>query len=61
MRWSALRPGSRTHCTIRFGPPLPPDSSPEGTPGRYEHHTALLRSAIVEMWNDLEARRRKPE
>jgi long-chain acyl-CoA synthetase len=57
MRWGALLPWSRTCCTIRFGPPIPPDASPEGASDRYERHTALLKSAVVDMWNDLEARR----
>ena len=58
LRWGALLPWSRTRCTIRFGPPIPPDASPEGASDRYEHHTALLKSAVVEMWNELEAGRR---
>ena len=59
IRWSALLPWSRTRCTVRFGPPIPPDASPADARDRYEHHTALLRSAVVEMWNDLEGRRRR--
>jgi long-chain acyl-CoA synthetase len=58
MRWAALLPWSRTRCTIRFGPPLQPDRSPEDTADRYEHHAALLKAAVVEMWNALEAERR---
>jgi long-chain acyl-CoA synthetase len=54
LRWGALLPWSRTRCAIRFGPPIPPEASPEGEPDRYERHTALLRSAVVEMWNDLD-------
>jgi long-chain acyl-CoA synthetase len=57
MRWGALLPWPRTRCTIRFGPPIPPDRSPEGTPNRYDHHTALLRSAVVDMWDALERAR----
>ena len=59
MRWAALLPWSRTRCTVRFGPPILPDASPAGASDRYEHHTALLRSAVVEMWNDLEATARR--
>ena len=58
MRWGALLPWSRTRCTIRFGPPIPPVAGPGGGGDRYERHTALLRSAVTEMWNDLEAERR---
>jgi long-chain acyl-CoA synthetase len=57
MRWGALLPWSRTRCTVRFGPPIPPAASPEGTADRYEHHTALLKSAVAEMWEELERRR----
>ena len=60
MRWGAWLPWSRTQCTIRVGRPIPPDASPEGAGDRYERHTALLRSAVVEMWDALEAERRKP-
>jgi long-chain acyl-CoA synthetase len=59
MRWRALLPWSRTRCTIRFGRPIPPEPAPEDASDRYERHTALLRSAVVEMWNALEAGRRK--
>jgi long-chain acyl-CoA synthetase len=58
LRWGALLPWSRTRCTIRFGPPIPPDASPEGASDRYEHHTALLKSAVVDMWEELERQRR---
>jgi long-chain acyl-CoA synthetase len=57
LRWGALLPWSRTRCTVRFGRPIPPGASPEGTADRYEHHTALLRSAVVEMWDTLERER----
>ncbi len=57
MRWRALAPWARTRCTIRFGRPLPPEASPEGASDRYERHTALLRSAVVEMWDALERER----
>jgi 1-acyl-sn-glycerol-3-phosphate acyltransferase len=57
MRWGALLPWSRTRCTVRFGSPIPPAKSPEGTADRYERHTALLKAAVVEMWNDLERER----
>jgi len=57
LRWGALRPWSPTRCTVRFGPPVPPDASPEGTRDRYEHHTAMLRSAVVGMWDELEKSR----
>ena len=59
MRWRALLPWSRTRCTIRFGRPIPPEPAPEDASDRYERHTALLRSAVVEMWNALDAGRRK--
>jgi long-chain acyl-CoA synthetase len=58
IRWAALLPWARTRCTIRFGPPLWPDRSPAGTADRYEHHTALLKSAVAEMWEALDAPRR---
>ena len=57
MRWGAWLPWSRGPCTIRFGRPIPPDASPQGAGDRYEHHTALLRSAVVEMWDALERER----
>jgi long-chain acyl-CoA synthetase len=57
LRWGALLPWSRTRCTVRFGPPVPPDASPDGASDRYERHTALLKSAVMEMWNELEAGR----
>jgi long-chain acyl-CoA synthetase len=58
LRWAALRPWSRTRCTVRFGPPIPASASPEGEPDRYDRHTELLRSAVVGMWNELEQDRR---
>jgi len=60
VRWGALLPWSRTRCTIRFGRVVPPGASPESLIDRYERHTALLKSAVAEMWNDLEAGRQKP-
>jgi long-chain acyl-CoA synthetase len=57
LRWRALLPWSRTRCTIRFGAPIPPDRSPEGTADRYEHHTTLLKAAVVELWDALERER----
>jgi long-chain acyl-CoA synthetase len=57
LRWSALWPGSGTRCTIRFGAPIPPLASPEGTPDRYDQHTELLKAAVAGMWNDLARRR----
>ena len=57
LRWRALAPWAHTRCTIRFGRPLPPEASPEGASDRYERHTALLRSAVVEMWDALERER----
>jgi long-chain acyl-CoA synthetase len=53
LRWSAFLPWSRTRCAIRFGPPIAPDATPQGGAERYERHTELLKSAVVEMWNDL--------
>ncbi|MFO7694697.1 MAG: AMP-binding protein [Vicinamibacterales bacterium] len=58
LRWSALLPWARTRCAIRFGRPVPPESSPEAGAGRYERHTALVRSAVVKMWEELERERR---
>jgi long-chain acyl-CoA synthetase len=60
LRWGALLPWARTRCAIRFGPPIPAEASPETQAERYEHHTALLRSAVVAMWDDLEAAARRP-
>ncbi len=57
LRWGALLPWARTRCTIRFGRPVPPESSPGGGAGRYERHTELVRSAVVEMWEELERER----
>jgi hypothetical protein len=54
LRWAALLPWARTRCTVRFGPAIPASASPEGEPDRYDRHTALLRSAVVDMWNELE-------
>ncbi len=59
VRWRALLPWSRTRCTVRFGRQIPPGASPAGTEDRYEHHTALVRSAVVEMWNALQEERRQ--
>jgi len=59
LRWGALLPWARTRCTIRFGPSIPPEASSDGESDRYERHTALLKSAVMEMWTDLEAERRK--
>jgi 1-acyl-sn-glycerol-3-phosphate acyltransferase len=59
LRWGALLPWARTRCAVRFGPPIPAEASPEGQADRYEHHTALLRSAVVAMWDDLEAAARR--
>jgi hypothetical protein len=39
---------------VRFGSPITPAKSPEGTADRYEHHTALLKAAVVEMWHALD-------
>jgi long-chain acyl-CoA synthetase len=61
LRWAALLPWSRTRCTVRFGQPIPPDASPGGASARYEHHTALLKSAVVEMWNAIERERARPQ
>ena len=58
LRWGALLPWAGTRCTIRFGRPVRPESSPGGGAGRYERHTALVRSAVVEMWAELERERR---
>jgi long-chain acyl-CoA synthetase len=58
-RWAALLPWSRTRSTVRFGPPIPASASPEGEPDRYDRHTARLRSAVVDMWNDLERERQR--
>jgi len=58
LRWGALLPWTRTRCTIRFGPAIPPEANSDGESDQYERHTALLRSAVMEMWNDLEAERR---
>jgi long-chain acyl-CoA synthetase len=57
MRWGAWLPWARTRCTIRFGRPIPPGAGPEGAGDRYERHTALLKSAVAEMWDDLERQR----
>jgi long-chain acyl-CoA synthetase len=57
MRWGALLPWSRTRCTVRFGPPIPPHASPEGVSDRYERHTALLKAAVLDMWDALERER----
>jgi long-chain acyl-CoA synthetase len=57
MRWGALLPWSRTRCAVRFGPPVPPEKSPEGTADRYERHTDLLKAAVLDMWSDLERAR----
>jgi 1-acyl-sn-glycerol-3-phosphate acyltransferase len=57
MRWRAFLPWSRTRCDIRFGPPIPAEASPRDGAARYERHTARLKSAVVEMWNDLERKK----
>ena len=54
LRWAALLPWPRTRCTIRFGNPIAASASPESEPDRYDRHTALLRSAVADMWNELE-------
>jgi long-chain acyl-CoA synthetase len=54
LRWRALLPWSGTRCTIRFGRPIQPGASAEAGGDRYERHTALLRSAVVDMWTALE-------
>jgi long-chain acyl-CoA synthetase len=58
-RWAALLPWSSTRCTVRFGPPIPASASPEGEPDRYDRHTALVRSAVLDMWNELESARQR--
>ncbi len=53
-RWRALLPWSRTRCAVRFGAPIGPDRADVAGPDRYERLTAVLREAVVGMWEEME-------